>query len=238
MMASTSVLVPVVDRSFGLLDDGITPSGLANYSTGLVVVMSIGARIHTGIDTGPVWVRAVPLAAHPPEGPRSDTDWTEVVEAGINLPHGNLRIDSLAHGLVPGLPLLSPSGPGWYRVLVKARGRDVAHDAVVDDPVEDYEITIWPEPPSPPRVFRAQDRCGHGLRLSASGRPAPQPRPVADPYGSAAEQERQETLRAHLLRAMGAPHTPAPDPAGRPWRPEPDRPAPKPRGTRSRRPEQ
>ncbi|CAN3985940.1 hypothetical protein KPATCC21470_8672 [Kitasatospora purpeofusca] len=220
-MAGLPSPVTVVDRSFGLLDAGVIPAGPVDRSTGLIVVMNVGARVQTGIHNGPVNVRATVLETRPGPDARLREDWSEIVEASISAPHGNLRVDSLADGPVPALPLLSPYGGGWYRVLVTARGRDTARDAVVEDPVEDYDITIWPEPPSPPRVLQALDDCGHSLRLTAARQPAQAPAPSTEPDSQAAH-------RANILRAMGGTGTSAPDEAARPWRPEPDRPAPRP----------
>ncbi|MFD9595075.1 hypothetical protein ACFWA9_20300 [Kitasatospora sp. NPDC059973] len=229
MPTATPVLVHVSDRSFGLLDTGLIPVGPEDdYSNGLVITMTSGARIHTGIHTGPACAYVTVLTARPDDGKGPDPRWSEVVEASVHAPRGNLRVDSLSDGPVPGLPVLSAQGPGWYRLLVKARGRDTAPDSVVSEPVEDYEITIWPEPPSRSHIIQTQDQCGHGLRLAAGRYPAPPPRAPSMPYGSTAEKERQAANLARL-RAMGASPSSDPDPAVQPWKPMPDQPAPRPR---------
>ncbi|KQV14644.1 MULTISPECIES: hypothetical protein [unclassified Kitasatospora] len=228
-MTSNPVLVRVADHSFGLLDAGMIPSGPEDFSTGLIVIMTAGTRIHTGIDSGPVAVAVTVRAARPPETQLPADDWTEIVEASIHAPNGSLRVDSLANGPTLELPLLTPEGAGWYRILVQARGRDNAFDAVVSQPVEDYQISIWPEPPSPPRIIQAQDHCGQGLRLSAAPRPAQQPLPPSDPYGSTAERERQVSNRAILRQISGQRREDPGEPPDQPWRPEPDKPAPRPR---------
>lgn len=51
---------------------------------------------------------------------------------------------------------LNPPGADWFRLRVHGRGRDVAWDLVVTEPCEDYLLVSWPEPPSPPRVLRAE----------------------------------------------------------------------------------
>ncbi|MFC8449463.1 hypothetical protein [Kitasatospora sp. NPDC057223] len=217
------VRVRASDGSFGVLDAGAIPGEPADYSTGLIITMPTGARIHTGIDRGPVRVTAVRVAHRP--DPRSDLGgWSEVAEASVYAPQGTLRVESLDDGPVPGLPLLSPDGPGWYRLLVCARGRDNALHAVTDQPVEDYLIIAWPEPASPPILIQAADHCGHSLRLGAQDRQRSAP-PVDTTY-TAVEADRQAGLRAALLASMSAATPPpsateatppvTPDPARRP----------------------
>ena len=57
------------------------------------------------------------------------------------------------------LPLLTPHGPGSYRVRVCARGRDAGFraDRVTDSPVEEHLLQIWPAPHAPDVVYK-QDR--------------------------------------------------------------------------------
>ncbi|WP_016906775.1 hypothetical protein [Streptomyces xiaopingdaonensis] len=47
------------------------------------------------------------------------------------------------------LPILTPRGAGHYRVRVHARGRDTEPDGFVEEPVEDYLLIAWPQPPEP-----------------------------------------------------------------------------------------
>ncbi|MFJ5234851.1 hypothetical protein ACIQBJ_33810 [Kitasatospora sp. NPDC088391] len=206
-MEQQPVEVRATEGSFGVLDAGAVQGEPADYSTGLVITMPTGARVHTGINTGPVRITATALPRRP--APPTDThDWDEVVEASAHAPRGLLRVESLDEGPVAGLPPLSPDGPGWYRLLVLARGRDTAHDAAVDRPTEDYAITAWPEPPSPPRLLKTADECGRTLRLAASRRPAP---PPALALPDAGEEDRQAALRAARLQAMGTPQQPTGD---------------------------
>lgn len=228
MLASGTDLVRVIDHSFGVLDSGIIPSGDEDYSNGLIIVMSAGVRIHTGVSAGPVRVFATAAASNPQADSMPDAGWTEIIEASVHAPLGRLCVDSLADGPVATLPLLSPQGPGWYRISVRARGRDTDYDAVVDEPVEEYHITVWPAAPSPSRIIRAQDQCGHGMRLSARSRSTRAPLPAAPSPAIASEEERQATIRSNLLRSMGATQTPRPDESARPWKPGPDQPAPRP----------
>ncbi|MEU2631064.1 hypothetical protein, partial [Kitasatospora sp. NPDC007106] len=162
----------------------------------------------------------------PPTVP-SDTreDWSEIVEASLHAPRGRLFVESLDHGPVPDLPLLSDAGPGWYRLRVCARGRDTAYDAVVAAPVEDYRIDIWPAAPSPNAVIRSTDRCGQGLRASAADRRVP-PSPGPDTQTQIDAEERAATIRRQtLLQAAGGQAQNAPADS-RLRRPEPGQPTP------------
>ncbi|MEV6489563.1 hypothetical protein AB0M20_13200 [Actinoplanes sp. NPDC051633] len=57
----------------------------------------------------------------------------------------------------PNLPVLSPAGPGTYRVRIHARGRDAHYDQVVDTPDEEYHLVSWPAPPTGSLIVRATD---------------------------------------------------------------------------------
>ncbi|MFJ6215154.1 hypothetical protein ACIQGZ_17725 [Streptomyces sp. NPDC092296] len=103
-MASEWIRGRVVDHSFGVLDAGIMPAGAADYSTGLVLDMAVGARIYKGIDTGPVRVRAVAAASRPAEGHDEAGNWPEVAEASAQAPQG-LRAEHHAP--------LSSAGEAW-----------------------------------------------------------------------------------------------------------------------------
>lgn len=187
--------VRVGDHSFGVLDRGEIPIETADYSNGLVVTMAAGATIYTGIDTGTVRVRAVAQTAPPAQDEPDTPPWEEIVEASLYAPYGQLRIDSPDQGPVPDLPLLSPAGPGWYRIRAHARGRDTAFDAVRTEPVEDYLLYVWPADPAPPTVINATDRCGQGLRAAA----ATQGSTTASP-SEAPDRAHQDQLRDSLLR--------------------------------------
>jgi hypothetical protein len=41
-------------------------------------------------------------------------------------------------------PVYTPANPGARRVRVVTKGRGSAYDLVVDEPLEVYELTIWP----------------------------------------------------------------------------------------------
>jgi hypothetical protein len=135
--------VGVDDHSFYILDQGEIPIETADWSNGLVVTMSADAVIYTGIHTGYVRVRAVPHTRPPQEETAAPSSpWEEIIETSVHAPYGELRVDTQETGPVTDIPLLSPQGPGWYRVRVHARGRDTDYDGVRRDPIEDYLLLI------------------------------------------------------------------------------------------------
>jgi len=186
MTTARTVYVP--KGTFGVLDAGEIPVQTADWSNGFTAPMSRGALIATGIHRGPIRVTAEALAG-PPDA-SVDEAWEEVVEVSVYAPAGRLQVESLAGGPVPGCPLLSPSGPRWYRLRVHARGRSILHDKVAASPVEDYLLLAWPSPAADTTVLRASDHIGYALAHSDRA-PTPSPAPTVTP--------RQQALRRRLL---------------------------------------
>ncbi|MEO3805965.1 hypothetical protein [Nonomuraea sp. B1E8] len=201
-MMDASADVRVSDHAFGLLDGGDIPIETADYSNGLIVLMSAGALLYTGIDTGIVHV-GLTLAARPPGDLAPDDNrgasWEDIVEASVHAPRGRLRLESLDAGPVTDVPLLSGDGPGWYRVRAFVRGRDTRFDAVDDAPVEEHHLQLWPAPPAPAVLIRTTDRCGAGLRS------APATAPAGPPLRQQAEQQTRNRLDQAIRRATGRP---------------------------------
>lgn len=196
---SSPVRVHVADHSFGVFDHYEIPIETADWSTGLVVAMSSGAMIYTGIDRGYVNV-TIDVAATAPDAIDSGP-WDDIVEASVVAPHGHLCVECLeysASGTAPDLPLLSPQGPGSYRLRAHARGRDLHYDAVQNEPSEDYLLTIWPAQPAPHLIIRATDQCGYGLRLSDTQRQRTSTTHALPPEQNSRNQ-RQALLRQALL---------------------------------------
>ncbi|WAU81470.1 hypothetical protein O1Q96_17765 [Streptomyces sp. Qhu-G9] len=188
MTAAHNVYVP--EGTFGVLDAGEIPVQTADWSNGLAVPMSHGALIVTGIHTGEIRATATPMNG-PPPGPADDF-WEEIVEVSVHAPTGGLRVESLEQGLVDGLALLSPAGPGWYRLRVHARGRSTLPDKTSPEPVEDHLVMTWPAPWADAGILRTSDRVENDL-AHATGAPQPQP-------PTPARSKEQETLRRRLLR--------------------------------------
>ncbi|MFD7643453.1 hypothetical protein ACFV4P_22680 [Kitasatospora sp. NPDC059795] len=206
-MEHKPVEVRTADGSFGVLDAGAIQGDPADYSNGLIITMPTGARIHTGIDTGPVLVTATGSDRRP-DSPADTDSWDEIIEASVHAPRGILRVEALEKGPVPELPVLSLAGPGWYRLLVQARGRDSAPDTVAYHPVEEYVITVWPEPPSPLHLLKTSDECGRSFRLAASRRHQHPAAPAADTDTDTEEVDQQLAKRRARLQAMGASQSP------------------------------
>ncbi|MFJ5838178.1 hypothetical protein ACIQGO_15655 [Streptomyces shenzhenensis] len=184
MSAAHNVYVP--EGTFGVLDAGEIPVQTADWSNGLALPMSHGALIVTGIRTGEIRATATSLTGPPPV--HADDVWEEIVEVSVQAPTGSLRVESLEHGPVDGLAPLSPTGPGWYRLRVHMRGRNIHPDKTSPEPIEDYLVTTWPAPQAGADSIRMK----HDLAHTAN---APQPQPPAP-----SQSKEQETLRRRLLR--------------------------------------
>ena len=196
-MTPTATL-QVQEHLFVIGDGHDMPVATADYSTGLAGAMHNAALICTGIEQGPVTVSAEPLPARP--GIDNVNDWDDVAEISIYAPTGNLSIDQLTsdpHDLPAALPNMSPQGAGTYRLRIHARGRDQNHNQIVTTSAEVYYLVTWPAPPTHPVIIRATDRCGYGLRLTATtpGPPATQPsEPTPDPARERLLQNLRENL--------------------------------------------
>jgi len=198
MVMRESATVHVSDHAFGAFDQYEIPIQTADWSNGLVVAMSSGAMVYTGIDRGNVRV-TVELRDDEP----SDIDpgpWDDIVEASVQSPHGELRVHLLEYGpvdLPPPLPLLSHHGPGPYRLRAYVRGRDLHFDAVREESEEDYLLLVWPADPRPALIIRATDHCGYGLRLASLKGPGQASH--AGPVQPSLEQQDRARLRQALL---------------------------------------
>ncbi|MCX5079179.1 hypothetical protein OHA84_38200 (plasmid) [Streptomyces sp. NBC_00513] len=135
----------VNEGTFGIFDHGEVPIESADWSGDLIAPMSAGAMVRTGINTGNVQVEVR-------TGPSqvSSGEWEEAATAQVWSPTGSLRIESVVDGPQSELPVLSASGPGWYELEVKARGRRQAPDASLLESAEAYLITLRPVPEKTP----------------------------------------------------------------------------------------
>ncbi|MDQ0904034.1 hypothetical protein QFZ22_000019 [Streptomyces canus] len=185
--------VYVTEGTFGVLDAGEIPVQTADWSNGLAAPMSEGALIAVGIHLGEIRATASSVSGPPPVP--ADDFWEEIVEVSVYAPTGSLRVESLEHGPVNGLASLSPAGPGWYRLRVHARGRNILPDKTSSEPVEDYLLVAWPAPQADADIVRASERLEQDL-AQANKAPKPHPAPPA-------RSSEQEMLRQRLLRAKG-----------------------------------
>lgn len=195
-------IVEASDGLFGLLDEGEIPAHTADWSNGLVAMMSAGALIATGVNIGPVRVQTATStepAAPPVAG---QAEWDEIIEVTVHAPRGRLRVEGLEHGTVGDLPVLSAQGSGSYRLRVHARGRAIAPDQAEDDPVEDYLLQVWPAGAEEGTVvLRSSERIERALQNPPPAVDGP------DPYETASRSktERDQLLRDQLLRGGGTP---------------------------------
>jgi hypothetical protein len=186
-------LVSVSHHMFYIVDTDHLPEPPSVSSNGLVLVQTGAAVILTGIHTG-VANLAVEIHREPPD---VDTaDWDDVVEVSLRATNGRATVAALM-SRAPDLPVLTPDGPGDYRLRVHARGRDTAPDGVAFEPFEDYLIAVWPAPFAPERTYKLTDAYGAGQRRAAASMPPPAPTP---PKPETAEDRRRRMTENNLLR--------------------------------------
>lgn len=145
--------------------DGQVTDQAFEASNGLVGTDSTAAVVLTGISSGPVNL-TVELLETAPDSVDLD-DWDEVIEVSVDSEDGEL----LACGDLdtpPGFMDLSHTGPGTYRLRVHARGRDTAPKSPVDEPVEDYKISVWPAPEAADTIYKHSDEYGQEIRTTRS----------------------------------------------------------------------
>jgi hypothetical protein len=100
--------------------------------------------------------------------------WAMVVDVSHHSNTGRTWLGDMDTGGPPELWNLTPGGPGWYRVRVRARGRDAARAAGTacfdaDPPIEEHAVAIWPAPPAPDVVRRSEDEIAGGPRPAPGG---------------------------------------------------------------------
>ncbi len=156
------------------------PFEMMDFSTGLAGVMESTLLMSAGVNRGLVTVSADVADSRPaletPEQWATVADWEDIAEISLYVPHGDLRVDQLEYGPYEprvNLPVLSPFGPGHYRIRVHARGRDRHRDQVVDHSSAEFHLLTWPQPPAPALIIKATSGTGYGLRLNAVEGPPP-----------------------------------------------------------------
>jgi hypothetical protein len=176
---------------FFLAEEGYQPGAIPPSKNGLADSIYNCVVIRTGIHSGVVAV-AVEVRDARPERP--DVDWDEVVEINLYAATGHVRLSALMSNVPDTYPLLTPYGPGYYRVRVHARGRDTDTDGVAFEPFEDYLVQTWPARPQPDLVYKGTDRYGAELRRIWRPQDSPSEE-QQDPEAAA----REAILRAHSL---------------------------------------
>ncbi|WP_159072293.1 hypothetical protein [Streptomyces sp. CMB-StM0423] len=190
---AASGLVPVNYRVFHLADPGHWDQPAFRPLNGLIFSEPGIAVICTGISSGDV---SVTVEIYRESLPQPHTDgWDEVIDHSIETRTGQMRISSLMED-APSLVVLTPFGPGPYRVRCHARGRDTAPDGVTFEPVEDYTLMVAPGPVQPDAVHKHSDAVGDNWRRSALNTPAHNQQDDTD----VRDNDEKESIRRALQR--------------------------------------
>lgn len=155
--------MPVDYHQFFIADGGEQPEVLQRSTNGLADPLEYAVDVQTGVAAGVV---AVAVQFHPMPPALQAEPWDEVVEVSVETPTGELRLTALMRDIDPDPPALTPR-PGWYRVRVHARGRDINIDGVAFEPSEEYLIQLWPAAESPESIHKQTDEFGALVRGSS-----------------------------------------------------------------------
>lgn len=112
------------------------------------------AKVLTGCVMGNVWVTVRPRTTPPPSLAQSMPGWEFGEEADITVTKPLFGADVYGESWYE--KVFTPTEPGLHRIRVLAKGRTAGADQDVCDgePVESYDITIWPVPTKEPRIKR------------------------------------------------------------------------------------
>lgn len=218
---STSGWVRASYHMFGMFDGPVDiETGIHGIENGLVQETAPGCcLIRTGVHSGQVHL-TVDILDQEPDSiafTAGSQPWDEIIEVSVSAPSGELRIGDLDYLGSKDYPVLSPGGPGSYRVRVQAVGRDYNPDESVPQSRERYLISVWPAPSAREWIVRATDKSGAEMRKYAAEFTPPDPahtspEPTSRPPAPASDHEAAEYLRRRGGRATAGPVA-APDPA-------------------------
>ena len=190
VIAFAQGVIQVSYHLYFLAESGYHPgAAIPPPRNGLADSIENAIIIHTGIHSGVVSLSAEVRSAPPTS---VEHDWDDVVEVNLLAAGGHVRLAAVMSDVPNSYPLLTPAGPGHYRVRVHASGRDTDIDGVAFEPFEKYLVQVWPAEPEPDVVYKATDRFGAELRRFSprSAGAAPQ-RPDVEAAA------RDANLRAH-----------------------------------------
>jgi hypothetical protein len=122
-----------------------TPPYEISSGDSLLASTSDGARVFTGMYSGPAHITLGALDREPPAEPF----WEETAELQLHTRYGVITVEDFAHDSVIAGLNLATAGPGGYRVRVSARGRSIAFDDIPTEPVEHYLVQVWPDEREP-----------------------------------------------------------------------------------------
>ncbi|QKW36285.1 hypothetical protein HUT06_21485 [Actinomadura sp. NAK00032] len=149
---------------FFLAEENERPE-IPGFANRMVAVAPGFAAVKTGIAQGDV---RLSVEVHKEAPPVEIADWEEAVEVTLEATIGRIQVAAMMDWAPP-FPVLTPNGPGDYRVRVHARGRDNAIDLAVTEPVEEYLAQIWPAPPAHQVIYKQSDRYGAQWVLPSGG---------------------------------------------------------------------
>lgn len=168
MSVSTVVITADYNIFFIQGDDDIqegVPLTASHFDYGeewLIDAQGDRALVHAG-QWGPILVTIQALDRDP--GPVDDAlraSWEDLCEASIEAPHGDLMLVSLSNGPAEeSADMLTPHGPGTYRLRVAATGRTEYWDGVapVDRrPAVRMLIQTWQAAASPRVLHQHRNR--------------------------------------------------------------------------------
>ncbi|MBK3576661.1 hypothetical protein JHN63_23205 [Streptomyces sp. MBT65] len=112
--------------------------------------LTVLAGTHTG------WIRLTTRQSAD-EPPLPGEEWETVVDVSIYSTSGSLWLFRWGGDVEEDAGNFATAGAGWYRVRVQARGRDEGAGHAEDTPVEEHTLSVWPAPPAPDTVHRAND---------------------------------------------------------------------------------
>ncbi|MFE2052800.1 hypothetical protein ACFXAS_30485 [Streptomyces sp. NPDC059459] len=191
-VARASGQVQVEYHAFHLADAGEYTQPSFHPRNGLIFSKPGLAVVLAGVNSGPVDV-TVEICRGAVALPGPAEAWDEVVDHSIESLTGDMRVAAMMDA-PPELPVLTPFGPGPYRIRVHARGRDRAHDAHVTDPVEAFLLQVWPGLREPDLIHRHSDSYGRSMRQTTQTLPCQ----VTPP--EAAEEDWRRAADARLRR--------------------------------------
>jgi hypothetical protein len=98
----------------------------------------------TGCRLGPVWVTLHALNGPPPASLQTVTEqgWDEGDEETLSITSPLSVSSPSCYSQQENV--FVPVRPGLHRVRVLARGRWVAWDAILESPLEEFDISVWP----------------------------------------------------------------------------------------------
>jgi hypothetical protein len=145
---------------------------LTKAGTGVIAVMPGGAFVFSGTHLGRIHL----ILEVCDEEPAMDLDrWEAAAEVSLNTTTvGQMRINEWEDGPRHDLPLLTPHGPGAYRVRACVRGRGAGrHISHVTGPaMETHQIQIWPAGHAPDVVYKQDVLKGPDLPSQVAWRGA------------------------------------------------------------------